>query len=73
MIMKSKTKISYCYCEVFVIGSGSAGLRAAIEAKDHGAHIIVIGRSKIKDPHTILAELHLLISSLGFTCSHEET
>jgi succinate dehydrogenase/fumarate reductase flavoprotein subunit len=53
--MKSKTKISNFYCDVLIIGSGSAGLRAAIEAHDAGAHVLIISRSKKGDPHTVLA------------------
>jgi succinate dehydrogenase / fumarate reductase, flavoprotein subunit len=54
--MKSRTKISKLHCDVLIIGSGSAGLRAAIEAKDCGAaHVIIVSKSKSKDPHTVLA------------------
>jgi succinate dehydrogenase/fumarate reductase flavoprotein subunit len=53
--MKSKTKISNFCCDVRIIGSGSAGLRAAIEAHDAGAHVLIISRSKKGDPHTVLA------------------
>jgi predicted flavoprotein YhiN len=48
--MKSKTKISNFYCDVLVIGSGSASLRTAIEAYDAGAHVLIISRSKKGDP-----------------------
>jgi len=58
--MKSKTKISNFYCDVLIIGSGSAGLRAAIEAHDAGAHVLIISRSKKGDPHTVLARGGLL-------------
>jgi succinate dehydrogenase / fumarate reductase flavoprotein subunit len=53
--MKSRTKILNLHCDVLIIGSGSAGLRAAIEAKDCGAHVIIVSKSKSKDPHTVLA------------------
>lgn len=53
--MKPKTKISNFCCDVLIIGSGSAGLRAAIEAHDAGAHVLIISRSKKGDPHTVLA------------------
>lgn len=53
--MKAKTRISNFYCDVLIIGSGSAGLRAAIEAHDAGAHVLIISRSKKGDPHTVLA------------------
>ena len=39
-------------CDVLVIGGGSAGLRAAIEAHDAGARVIIISKSKKGDPHT---------------------
>src|SRR4051812_14018967 len=42
-------------CEVLIIGGGSAGLRAAIEAHDAGAHVLIISKSKKGDPHTTLA------------------
>src|ERR687890_393991 len=46
---------SNCLCDVLIIGSGSAGLRAAIEAHDSGAHVLIISKSKKGDPHTVLA------------------
>jgi succinate dehydrogenase / fumarate reductase flavoprotein subunit len=42
-------------CDVLVIGGGSAGLRAAIEAHDAGANVLIISKSKRGDPHTTLA------------------
>jgi succinate dehydrogenase / fumarate reductase, flavoprotein subunit len=42
-------------CDVLIIGGGSAGLRAAIEAHDAGANVIIISKSKTGDPHTTLA------------------
>src|ERR1041385_4537017 len=42
-------------CDVLIIGGGSAGLRAAIEAHDAGAQVLVISKSKKGDPHTLLA------------------
>jgi succinate dehydrogenase / fumarate reductase flavoprotein subunit len=43
------------YCDVLIIGGGSAGLRAAIEAHDAGANVLIISKSKRGDPHTTLA------------------
>ena len=42
-------------CDVLIVGGGSAGLRAAIEAHDGGAHVLIISKSKKADPHTVLA------------------
>jgi succinate dehydrogenase / fumarate reductase flavoprotein subunit len=42
-------------CDVLIIGGGSAGLRAAIEAHDAGAYVLIISKSREGDPHTILA------------------
>jgi succinate dehydrogenase/fumarate reductase flavoprotein subunit len=42
-------------CDVLIIGGGSAGLRAAIEAHDTGANVLVVSKNKSGDPHTTLA------------------
>ena len=42
-------------CDVLIIGGGSAGLRAAIEAHDAGANVLIISKSRKGDPHTVLA------------------
>lgn len=42
-------------CNVLIIGGGSAGLRAAIEAHDAGTNVLIISKSKRGDPHTVLA------------------
>ncbi len=42
-------------CDVLIIGGGSAGLRAAIEAHYTGADVLVISKSRKGDPHTVLA------------------
>ena len=49
-----KKQSSY-YCDVLIIGGGSAGLRAAIEAHDAGSNVLIISKSKKGDPHTTLA------------------
>lgn len=51
----TKNMASTCLCDVLIIGGGSAGLRAAIEAHDAGAQVIIISKSKKGDPHTVLA------------------
>ncbi|MDA9712154.1 FAD-binding protein, partial [Acidimicrobiaceae bacterium] len=40
---------------VLIIGSGGAGLRAAIEAKQKGMDVIVLGKRQRTDVHTVLA------------------
>jgi succinate dehydrogenase / fumarate reductase, flavoprotein subunit len=48
-------KISSRSCDVLIIGRGSAGLRAAIEAHDAGSEVLVVSKSRRGDPHTVLA------------------
>ena len=48
---KNLTQIS----NVLVIGSGGAGLRAAIEAKQLGMDVTVLGKRQSTDVHTVLA------------------
>lgn len=48
-------KISSLSCDVLIIGGGSAGLRAAIEAHDAGSHVLIFSKSRRGDPHTVLA------------------
>jgi succinate dehydrogenase / fumarate reductase, flavoprotein subunit len=50
--MKKQSNYS---CDVLIIGGGSAGLRAAIEAHDAGADVLIISKSERGDPHTTLA------------------
>ena len=40
---------------VLIIGSGGAGLRAAIEAKQQGMEVVVLGKRQRTDVHTVLA------------------
>jgi succinate dehydrogenase / fumarate reductase flavoprotein subunit len=51
-IMKKQSNYS---CDVLIIGGGSAGLRAALEAHGAGANVLIISKSKKGDPHTTLA------------------
>ena len=44
-------------CDVLIIGGGSAGLRAAIEAHDVGADVLIISKSKRGDPTQCLQEV----------------
>jgi succinate dehydrogenase / fumarate reductase, flavoprotein subunit len=55
MAESNKKKQSNRSCDVLIIGGGSAGLRAAIEAHDVGAHVLIISKSRKGDPHTVLA------------------
>ena len=50
-----KIKHSTSISNVLVIGSGGAGLRAAIEAKKSGVEVTVIGKRLKEDVHTVLA------------------
>src|ERR671915_1539910 len=52
---KNDCKISYCSCDVLIIGGGSAGLRAAIEAHDAGSQVLIVSKNRRADPHTVLA------------------
>ena len=42
-------------CDVLIIGGGSAGLRAPIEAHDAGANVLLISKSEKGHPHTVVA------------------
>ena len=42
--------------DVLIIGTGGAGLRSAIEAHSLGSKVLVVGKRKKKDAHTILAQ-----------------
>ena len=42
-------------CSVLVIGTGAAGMRAAIAARQHGADVVMLGRRPRLDAHTALA------------------
>src|SRR3712207_6462452 len=52
---KNGCKIAYRSCDVLIIGGGSAGLRAAIEAHDAGSQVLIVSKNKRGDPHTVLA------------------
>ena len=40
---------------VLVIGSGAAGLRAAIAAHASGAEVVIVGKRGARDAHSVLA------------------
>src|ERR687890_2511292 len=54
-MVENMEKQSNYSCDVLIIGGGSAGLRAAIEAHDAGTDVLIISKSKRGDPHTTLA------------------
>src|SRR5688572_19526187 len=49
--MTTRTNVS----NVLVIGSGAAGLRAAIAVHGAGSEVVVVGKRLRKDAHTVLA------------------
>ena len=51
--MKDKQRTNVT--NILVIGSGGAGLRAAIAAHETGAEVVVIGKRHRNDAHTVLA------------------
>ena len=51
----NEDKISSRSCGVLIIGGGSAGLRAAIEAHDTGSQVLIVSKNRRGDPHTVLA------------------
>lgn len=55
MYLNKSVKHSTHLCNVLVIGSGGAGLRAAIEAKKSKIEVVVIGKRIKEDVHTVLA------------------
>ncbi|MFN0132282.1 MAG: FAD-binding protein [Phycisphaerales bacterium] len=42
-------------CNVLVIGTGAAGIRAAIASDDAGCDVVLVGKRARSDPHTVLA------------------
>ena len=51
--MKNNTRTNVT--NILVIGSGGAGLRAAIAVHEKGAEVVIIGKRLRKDAHTVLA------------------
>jgi len=49
--LKKRTEV----CNVLIIGSGAAGLRAAIAAHEKGKEVMILGKRMKKDAHTVLA------------------
>ena len=43
-------------CDVLVVGAGGAGMRAAIEAFDGGAKVMLVCKSLLGKAHTVMAE-----------------
>jgi len=42
-------------CNVLVIGTGAAGIRAALAADQAGCDVVLVGKRARSDPHTVLA------------------
>src|SRR5690554_2024882 len=42
--------------DVVIVGAGGAGLRAAIAARDAGAHVAIVCKSLLGKAHTVMAE-----------------
>lgn len=53
--MKLDTRTRSHVSNVCVIGSGAAGMRAAIAAHEAGSEVVVLGKRLRKDAHTVLA------------------
>jgi len=49
------TALDHRRAQVLVIGAGAAGLRAAIAAHEAGREVVVVGKSRSRDAHTVLA------------------
>jgi succinate dehydrogenase / fumarate reductase flavoprotein subunit len=49
------TQVKTQVANVLVIGSGAAGLRAAIAAYEAGRDVVIVGKSLKRDAHTVLA------------------
>ncbi|HET7404519.1 MAG TPA: FAD-binding protein, partial [Candidatus Bathyarchaeia archaeon] len=43
-------------CDILIVGSGGAGLRAAIESFDHGANTLIVCKTLLGKAHTVMAE-----------------
>jgi succinate dehydrogenase/fumarate reductase flavoprotein subunit len=53
-------------CDVLVIGGGGAGLRAAIEARERGAEVVVVSKSRVGyGNNTYIAAGNMAASGLG--------
>jgi succinate dehydrogenase / fumarate reductase flavoprotein subunit len=51
----ARPKVRSRVCNVLIIGSGAAGFRAAIAANQAGTEVVVIGKRRRLDAHTVLA------------------
>lgn len=52
---RSRAQDALKQTDVLIIGAGGAGLRAAIELHDNGINVLIVGKSKRKDAHTVMA------------------
>src|SRR5204862_8124021 len=53
--MPGSAKVGTVVSDVVVIGTGGAGIRAAIAAREAGAAVLVVGKRGRRDAHTSLA------------------
>lgn len=58
--------VQHYHCDVAVIGSGGAGLSAAIAASEAGAQVLVLEKMPMIGGNTILAAGHMLVSAPQF-------
>ncbi|MGI8651043.1 MAG: FAD-dependent oxidoreductase, partial [Rubrobacter sp.] len=52
---KHRENIEYIETEVLIIGAGAAGLRTAIELAREGVSVLVLGKRRHGDAHTVWA------------------
>lgn len=45
-----------CETDILIIGTGGAGLRAAIEVANNNANVIIVGKTLLGKAHTVMAE-----------------
>jgi succinate dehydrogenase / fumarate reductase flavoprotein subunit len=53
--MKGRADEQRVATSVLVIGTGAAGLRAAVELAEHGVQVLCVGKRRRDDAHTVLA------------------
>lgn len=56
MSSQSDSNFSTIETDVLIIGAGGAGMRAAVEAYDNGASVVILSKSLLGKAHTVMAE-----------------